>query len=1005
MSVQRIAFVDSRVAELVPLLRAQRPDLRVIEVDAQRDAAEQLAEQLAEVLTSDPAPAGHPEQAAALAIDLFGHGRAGRLELGRDAIELATLAHSAPAWRAVGRQLAQAGGVFVYGCEVGSGEDGARLVSRLAELTGRPVAASSHPVGSNARGGAWDLDVRCGAQPVDDLVPLSLPAYAGLLDLIGGSAGNDSLVGTAGSDTFTASLGADTLDGGDGSDTLIATLDYSTLSGAGLGLAYSIGGVALGSTSRWATIQQALPSVAVGYTLTTGDATQQMLTTGFEVIQTNLTGTSGDDLLILQGGTQYHGGLGNDSFYADWSASATAITWVNDPTVAQTVNGVTLSGIERLLVATGSGNDSISNTWAGNASGDDIATGAGNDTVNSGAGNDSIAAGSGNNVVDAGEGNDTVSVTGSGLSTLTGGGGTDTLLADFDFSGYTDIWGLRATFGATTYDASNATYAGLHSALGTVATDFRIRSADSALGGFISTGFETIQTNLTGSKNNDLIILQGGTHYDGGLGTDTFYADWSATSTGINWINNPATSSTVNGVTIAGMERLLIATGSGDDLIDNTAVTGSADVIDLGAGNDTAHVGYGSNTLEGGAGTDTLLVDLDASGVARQSSVLEYYLGATWFNNSASYAAVHDALLSTSTAYRIGYWTRFVTTTGFESVQTNITGSLDDDLIILQGGTHYDGGANSTIYTNISGDTFYANWSANVSAITWVNDPTSTVVIDGVSIAGMERLLIATGAGNDSIDNSYAGNFTHDYIDGGAGNDTLSGGNGNDTLIGGAGNDLIAGGVGDDSIVAGDGNDTIVASAGIDNVNAGAGDDLVTASAVFVGWKSIDLGDGNDTLQAGVGNWVDGGTGIDTVVSDFDFSNYPTYNGDGLYYSTRDQYVNNLWFDANYTNIHSALTAQTAFRMDILGNAMVLYAVGFENFNINVTGTTGRDLILLQGGTHYDGGLGADSFYADWSAATAGITWVNNAGAAQTINGVSIAGMERLLVATPPTSE
>ena len=52
--------------------------------------------------------------------------------------------------------------------------------------------------------------------------------------------------------------------------------------------------------------------------LTTGDVTQQMLTTGFEVIQTNLTGTSGDDLLILQGGSQYHGGLGNDSFYADW---------------------------------------------------------------------------------------------------------------------------------------------------------------------------------------------------------------------------------------------------------------------------------------------------------------------------------------------------------------------------------------------------------------------------------------------------------------------------------------------------------------------------------------------------------------------------------------------------------------------------------------------------------------------------------------------------------------
>lgn len=848
MSVQRIAFVDSRVAELVPLLRAQRPDLRVIEVDAQRDAAEQLVEQLAEVLTSDPAPAGHPEQAAALAIDLFGHGRAGRLELGRDAIELATLAHSAPAWRAVGRQLAQAGGVFVYGCEVGSGEDGARLVSRLAELTGRPVAASSHPVGSNARGGAWDLDVRGGAQPVADLAPLSLPAYAGLLDLIGGSAGNDSLVGTAGSDTFTASLGADTLDGGDGSDTLIATLDYSTLSGAGLGLAYSIGGVALGATSRWATIQQALPAVAVSYHLTTGDATQQMLTTGFEVIQTNLTGTSGDDLLILQGGTQYHGGLGNDSFYADWSASATAITWANDPTVTQTVNGVTLSGIERLLVATGSGNDSISNTWAGNASSDEIATGAGNDTVNSGAGDDSIAAGSGNNVVDAGDGNDTVSVTGSGLSTLTGGAGSDTLLADFDFSGDTSSYVL-AIFGGTSYTASNANYAGLKTALGTVATDFRLGTTASFFGnsistGVITTGFETIQTNLTGSKNNDLIIYQGGTHYDGGLGTDTFYADWSASSTGITWINNPATSATVNGVTIAGIERLLIATGSGDDSIDNTATVRPIDFIDLGDGNDTMHAGYGAGTLVGGAGTDSLIIDFDISGVTSIYAIaIRYYLGSQLVSTASSYASIHDQLLMASTDYRISPdYLEETKTTGFEIFRTNIVGGKSDDLIILQGGTHYDGGANTTAWSNFSGDTFYADWSAKSSAITWVNDPAATVVIDGVSIANMERMRVTTGSGNDSIDNSYAGNFTHDYIDGGAGNDTLSGGNGNDTLIGGAGNDLITGGVGDDSIVAGDGNDTIVASAGIDNVNAGAGDDLVTASAVFVGSQTIDLG-------------------------------------------------------------------------------------------------------------------------------------------------------------------
>lgn len=42
MSSRRIAFVDSRVAELIPLIRQQYPEVRVVEVDAEEDGLTKL---------------------------------------------------------------------------------------------------------------------------------------------------------------------------------------------------------------------------------------------------------------------------------------------------------------------------------------------------------------------------------------------------------------------------------------------------------------------------------------------------------------------------------------------------------------------------------------------------------------------------------------------------------------------------------------------------------------------------------------------------------------------------------------------------------------------------------------------------------------------------------------------------------------------------------------------------------------------------------------------------
>ena len=106
------------------------------------------------------------------------------------------------------------------------------------------------------------------------------------------------------------------------------------------------------------------------------------------------------------------------------------------------------------------------------------------------------------------------------------------------------------------------------------------------------------------------MVYQDGTSYLGGGGTDTFYADWSATTQAILWDNAPtaAAITLANGVTVGGFERLLLTTGSGNDIVKNTQVAVS-DWIDTRGGNDVIALSgvssaYQSDWVAGGTGTD-----------------------------------------------------------------------------------------------------------------------------------------------------------------------------------------------------------------------------------------------------------------------------------------------------------------------------------------------------------------------------------------------------------------
>jgi len=98
-----------------------------------------------------------------------------------------------------------------------------------------------------------------------------------------------------------------------------------------------------------------------------------------------------------------------------------------------------------------------------------------------------------------------------------------------------------------------------------------------------------------------------------------------------------------------------------------------------------------------------------------------------------------------------------------------------------------------------------------------ISNTSTAIVVDGraYSRAGINRLVVSAGAGNDTIINNS--NFTS----------YLYGGNGNDTIHGGTSTDVIYGGSGNDKLYGRNGNDTIWGGGGVDVVNGGAGTNVV----------------------------------------------------------------------------------------------------------------------------------------------------------------------------------
>ncbi|MBX3570242.1 MAG: hypothetical protein KF914_19430 [Rhizobiaceae bacterium] len=678
--------------------------------------------------------------------------------------------------------------------------------------------------------------------------------------------GDDILDGTTGADTINALAGNDTID----------AKTRPTAPGSGIDV---VDGGA-GDDTLVVICSGETKSVQLGAgnspNFTVRSDSGNFYVDAYSIEKIKFTGGAGDDSINTgeRGGT-VNGGGGIDHWFANLSGLFTGITFTLGSTTSIAAAGLTsILGIERLTLNTGSGNDVI----AGGAQADTINTGDGDDTIDA---RSRPAGGAAVDVVDGGADFDTLIVNAS----------TETQSVQLG-AGNSPSFTVRSTSGNFYVDAYN---------------------------------MERIQ--FTGGAGNDTINTgdRGGT-VDGGGGTDHWIADLSALASNIVFAIDSTKSIAAAGLTaIAGLERLTINTGSGNDVI-----TGNdqADTINTGAGDDKISArtrpadGAAIDVVDGGTGTDTLVV-----GASSETKSVTLSTG-----NSPNFS-----VRSTSGKYYIDAYNveviNIYTGSGNDTINTGNRGGIVDG----------NGGI----------DHWLADLSAVTSNIVYALDTTTSIAAAGLtSLLDLDRITLTTGSGNDVI----TGNSQADTVNLGNGNDKVSlrtrptapgsgidiadGGAGTDTLVVGASSETqavtlssgtlptfsvrsvsgkfyidaynmelitILTGAGDDTLDTGDhggsldanggtdhwlanlsavtsnivftlGTTTAIAAAGLTSIldieritlTTGSGNDTIAGGAQA---DTINTGNGDDTIDGktrpsggGAVDVVDGGLGTDTLV-------------------------------------------------------------------------------------------------------------------------------------------
>ncbi|MCC0179539.1 DUF4347 domain-containing protein [Waterburya agarophytonicola K14] len=175
LSNQQIVFIDSQVTDLQILKNGVASGIEVIILDSHQDGIEQITE----VLSQKPYSKVH----------IVSHGSPGCLYLGNTQLSLDTLntyKSQLKTWfnpPACSTPLNKGGrgDLLLYGCNVAAGDAGEEFITKLHNITGAEIAASTTRIGNAAKGGNWELDY----QIKSDQIPLAfteqtINSYAGV---------------------------------------------------------------------------------------------------------------------------------------------------------------------------------------------------------------------------------------------------------------------------------------------------------------------------------------------------------------------------------------------------------------------------------------------------------------------------------------------------------------------------------------------------------------------------------------------------------------------------------------------------------------------------------------------------------------------------------------------------------------------------------------------------------------------------------------------------------
>ncbi|WP_052810734.1 peroxidase family protein [Variovorax paradoxus] len=337
----------------------------------------------------------------------------------------------------------------------GGGSDTANYATAAAAVTVSLALAGAQATGGAGSDTLSSIENLVGSAFGDSLTA-SGTAGTGVVNLLSGGAGNDTL-------SATVDNVRDTLDGG-------ADLDTANYSAYAAGLTVNLGGAA--------------PVVVAG---SGNNAANSDVLVGVE----NFTGGSGNDTITGSAGANVlNGGLGADTFNYTIGGGADTIVGgggndtlnitgaANNDVLDVVYNGAitgfeggTVTGVESIVANLGGNADTLSygdsatavnvNLLAGTASGfTSIASilnatgGAGNDTLTGNAGANTLIGGAGNDTINGGAGGD-ILIGGIGADTLNSGAANDNVQDIFRFSATNEFGDVVSNF-----DANGPTAAG-----------------------------------------------------------------------------------------------------------------------------------------------------------------------------------------------------------------------------------------------------------------------------------------------------------------------------------------------------------------------------------------------------------------------------------------------------------------------------------------------------------------------------------------------------------------